>query len=116
MEDAEAFLEAARTIDMLNEDTVYADVIATMAVHAGIAAADAFCLIKLGRHSKSGTHADAVAVMKEAGGDHMSLSRLLNEKTKAGYNVESLTRAKALTCVEWGEKLVESARDAATSA
>ena len=46
----------------------------------------------------------------------MSLSRLLREKTKAGDNVERLTRAKALTCVEWSEKLVESAPDAATSA
>lgn len=75
--------------------------IATLAVHAGIAASDAFCLLALGQHSKSENHADAVNVLKKAGGDNATLSRLLDEKTKAGYNVESLTRAKSTKCIEW---------------
>ncbi|WP_426975704.1 hypothetical protein ACQCSU_12880 [Pseudarthrobacter sp. O4] len=45
------FLEAAETIDTLNDAESYADVIATLAVHAGIAASDAFCLLMLGQHS-----------------------------------------------------------------
>lgn len=109
LEDARAFLKAAETIDMLHDAESYADVIATLAVHGGIAASDAFCLLALGRSSKSGNHADAVSVLKTAGGDTASLSRLLGEKTKAGYNARSLTRTKAAKCVEWGDKLLDAA-------
>ncbi|MDJ0357500.1 DNA-binding protein [Paenarthrobacter sp. PH39-S1] len=100
-EDARAFLAAAETIDALNDAESYSDVIATLAVHAGIAASDAFCLLTLGQHSKSENHADAINVLKSAGGDSATLSRLLGEKTKAAYNVKSLTRAKATKCMEW---------------
>lgn len=64
LEDARAFLESARAIDTLNDAESYADVIATNVVHAGIAASDAFCLLVVGRHSKSENHADAVNVLK----------------------------------------------------
>ncbi|MCX8455202.1 hypothetical protein [Paenarthrobacter ureafaciens] len=37
LEDARVFLEAAETIGTLNAEEAYADVIATLAVHAGIA-------------------------------------------------------------------------------
>jgi hypothetical protein len=100
------FLEAARTIHMLNNAESYADVIGTLAIHAGIAASDAFCLLALGYHSKSENHADAISVLKTAGGDSATLSRLLGEKTKAGYSVKSLTRAKATKCIEWASKLL----------
>ncbi|BCW75448.1 hypothetical protein [Arthrobacter sp. NicSoilB11] len=111
LEDARVFLEAAETIDTLNDADSYADVIATLAVHAGIAASDAFCLLVLGQHSKSENHADAVNVLKKAGGDSANLSRLLGEKTKAGYNVKSLTRAKATKCIEWATKLLSAAEE-----
>lgn len=62
LEDARAFLEGAKTTDTLNNGETYADVIATNANHAGIAASDAFCLLTLGRHSKSENHADAIHV------------------------------------------------------
>lgn len=109
LEDARVFLEAAETINTLNAEEPYADVIATLAVHAGIAASDAFCMLELGRHSKSENHADAVKTLKEAGGDNAILARLLGEKTKAGYNVSSLTRAKSAKCIEWASKLVSAA-------
>ncbi|PRB43747.1 hypothetical protein CQ020_06750 [Arthrobacter sp. MYb23] len=109
LEDSQAFLEAADTINTLNSGETYADVIATLAIHAGIAAADAFCLLALGRHSKSDNHADAIKVLKEAGGENAILARLLGEKTKAGYNVSSLTRAKSSKCIEWASKLVIAA-------
>lgn len=111
LEDARVFLEAAEIIDTLNDAESYADVIATLAVHAGIAASDAFCLLALGQHSKSENHADAVNVLKKAGGDNATLSRLLGEKTKAGYNVESLTRTKSTRCIEWASKLVAAAEE-----
>ncbi|MCU1532683.1 MAG: hypothetical protein JWO49_2254 [Arthrobacter sp.] len=111
LEDARVFLEAAETIDMLNDAEPYADVIATLAVHAGIAASDSFCLLRLGQHSKSENHADAVHVLKKAGGDSATLSRLLGEKTKAAYNVTSLTRAKATKCIEWASKLLAAAEE-----
>ncbi len=62
----------------------------------------------LRKHSKSENHADAVRVLKTAGGDSATLGRLLSEKTKAGYNVESLTRAKATKCLEWANKLLNA--------
>ncbi|MFC4905565.1 DNA-binding protein [Kocuria oceani] len=111
LEDARAFLESAKTIDTLNDAESYADVIATNAIHAGIAASDAFCLLTLGRHSKSENHADAVSVLKAAEGDGTTLSRLLGEKTKAGYNVKSLTRPKATKCIEWASKLLDAAEE-----
>lgn len=61
--------------------------------------------------SKSENHADAVKVLQAAGGDNATLSRLLGEKTKAGYNVESLTRAKAMKCIEWARKLATAAAE-----
>lgn len=111
LEDARTFMEAAETIDMLNDTESYADVIATLAIHAGIAASDAFCLLTSGQHSKSENHADAINVLKTAGGDSANLSRLLGEKTKAGYNVKSLTRAKATKCIERGGKLLTAAEE-----
>ena len=87
------------------------DVIATLAVHAGIAASDGFCLLTDGRHSKSGNHADAIRVLKAADGDSAALSRLLGEKTKAGYNVQSLTRNKSSKCIEWADKLLAAAEE-----
>ena len=109
LEDARVFLEAAETINTLNAEEVYADVIATLAVHAGIAACDAFCVLELGRHSKTENHADAVKTFREAGGDSAVLSRLLGEKTKAGYNVANLTRSKSTKCMEWASKLLSAA-------
>lgn len=109
LEDAHVFLEAARTIDTLNDDESYADVIATLAIHSGIAAADAFCLMTLGRHSKSDNHADAISVLKSANGQSAALGRLLAEKTKAGYNPTSLPRSKAAKCMEWARQLVNAA-------
>lgn len=87
------------------------DAIATLAVHAGIAASDGFCLLADGQHSKSGNHADAIRVLKAAGGDSATLSRLLGDKTKAGYNVQSLTRNKSSKCIEWAEKLLAAAEE-----
>lgn len=111
LEDARMFLEAAETIDTLNAAESYADVIATLAVHAGIAASDAFCLLTLSQHSKSENHADAINVLKKGGGDSVTLGRLLREKSKAGYNVQSLTRAKSTKCIEWAGKLLASAQE-----
>jgi hypothetical protein len=109
LEDARVFLEAAETIGTLNAEEAYADVIATLAVHAGIAASDAFCILKLRRHSKSENHANAVKTLKESRGENAALARLLGEKTKAGHNVSSLTRAKSSKCVEWAHKLLVAA-------
>ncbi len=77
LEDAKVFLDAAKVIGTLIDEESYADVIARLAVHAGIAASDGFCLLTNGQHSKSGNHADATSVLKAAGGDSTTLSRLL---------------------------------------
>lgn len=65
----------------------------------------------LRKHSKSENHADAVQVLKTSGGDSSTLGRLLNEKTKAEYNVQCLTRAKDTKCREWANKLLNAVED-----
>lgn len=59
----------------------------TMAVHAGIAAADVICITRLGRYSPTGNHQESIALLERAGkglGKH--LNKLLGLKTKAGYS------------------------------
>lgn len=107
--DAQAFLDAAETIMVMHPQVEYADVVATNAIHAGIAASDALCLITLGGHSKADNHVDAVRYLRSAGGDHTTLGRLLTMKTRAGYGVQSLTVVNATRCIEWAKKLVAAA-------
>lgn len=71
-----------------------ADACATLAVHAGIAAADVICCARLGRHSTSDNHRDALALLADADPDReRHLQTLLGMKTRAGYGHEALSRA-----------------------
>lgn len=68
-----------------------ADACATLAVHAGIAAADVICCARLGRHSTSDNHQDALALLSVADPDRAKhLRALLGMKTRAGYSHEAL--------------------------
>lgn len=75
LEDARAFLESAKIIDAFAEDDSFGDVIATNAIHAGIAASDVICLMLLGRHSKTDNQRDAISALKEASGDGAAAGR-----------------------------------------
>lgn len=62
------------------------DVYVTLAVHAGIAAADVICIGALGQYSATGAHDEAIALLSKVDGSaRAALARLLSLKTKAGY-------------------------------
>ncbi len=84
----------------MHSEVDHANVVATNAIHAEIAASEAICLVALGRHSKAERHVEAVRYLRSAGGDHTTLGRLLTMKTRAGYGVQSLTAVNATRCVE----------------
>ncbi len=102
--DAEAFLEAAET----SPDP---DVIATNAIHAAIAAADAICCIALRERSADGSHAMAVDLLGRV--DRRladALSRALSRKTQAAYESRDLAAKDAAACVRHAVSVIEAAR------
>lgn len=102
--DAEAFLDTAH----LATDPY---VIATLAIHAAIAAADAICCVALREHSTDGNHAAAVELLGRvdttlAG----ALSRSLNRKTQAAYESPDIAAKDAAVCVCQATILTATAR------
>lgn len=83
------------------------------AIDAGINAADAVAGINLGRRWK-GTHDQASRFVAGAGVDGRDvakeLRRLLPLKTQSHYSAESVSRAKARTCVDAAGRAVAVAR------
>ncbi len=90
---AREFAEAAELhFDQVSGAPDYPDVYVTLAVHAGIAAADVICIRRLGEYSASGAHDEAIkrlALADKALAKH--LSRLLALKTKAGYSANPVS-------------------------
>lgn len=63
-------------------------------VDAGIAASDVICCVRLGVHSNSGTHSDAVTLLERADkGSETYLSTLLGLKNKAANTHQAPTAA-----------------------
>ncbi|MDE8649881.1 MULTISPECIES: hypothetical protein [Rhodococcus erythropolis group] len=82
-------------------------------VDAGIAASDALCCLRLGVHSNTGNHSEAIALLKRADrGSERHLNTLLNLKNKAAYTHQDLTSAelKKMNCA--AEHLVEATKQA----
>ena len=104
LQDAEVFLEAA-------EIATDPDVVATNAIHAAIAAADAVCCVGLGERSADGNHAAGVRLLARvdtrlAG----ALGRALNRKAQAAYEPRDIAAKGAAVCVRQAEALIEAAR------
>lgn len=104
LHDADSFLETA-------EIAGDADVIATNAIHAAIAAADAICCIALRERSAGGSHAVAVELLgrvdaKLAG----ALRGCLSRKTQAAYESRDTSAKDAAACVRQAGALVDAAR------
>lgn len=81
----EVFADAIDTLLLLEspDDPDVADAIVSLRVTAGIAAADVICCARLGRHSTSSNHRDAVALLKTVDGTLAShLRRLLQMKPR----------------------------------
>lgn len=82
-------------------------------VDAGIAASDVLCCVRLGVHSNTGNHSEAVALLKKAdSGSERHLNTLLNLKNKAAYTHQDLTPAELKRMMRAAEQLVEAAKQA----
>lgn len=101
--DARQFLEAAELLDA-------PDVVATCAIHAAIAAADAITCHALGQRSSDGNHPSAVDLLGQVDASlATSLKRALDRKTQAGYESSDVSAADAASCVRWAHRLLEAA-------
>ena len=85
---AQQFSTVARDVlTLADEAQDVADSFVTLAVHAGIAAADVICCVRLGTYSRSESHAEAIDLLKGADKDAAKALRvLLAMKTRAGYS------------------------------
>lgn len=111
---ARKFLEVARLVAGERGDEGYGSVAGSLAVLAGIAAADASTCAALGVRSRSRDHRDAVAVVeriagKEAAHAAQALRRLIDIKDTAQYGVMHLSAAQVKTAVRQAQTLIDFA-------
>lgn len=85
---ANQFADVARNVLLLaDEADDVSDAFVTLAVHAGIAAADVICCVRLGYYARGDNHNEAVDLLKDAdAASANSLRVLLGMKTTAGYS------------------------------
>jgi hypothetical protein len=114
---ARAFLEAAALVGDLIEgdDDAEAELSAalvTLWVHAGIAAADVICCVRLGRHHDGENHQGAVKLLRAADKGHdIALDRLLKLKTPAGYGHRLVSGKDRTQARRAAERLVQRAEE-----
>jgi hypothetical protein len=86
-------------------------------VDAGIAASDVLCCVRLGKHSSSPTHSEAVTLLETADkGSVKHLSTLLGLKNKTVYTHQALSTAECKKMNRAASYLVEAAKRAVASA
>lgn len=104
LHDAAAFLDAAET----SRDP---DVIATNAIHAAIAAADAICCGALRERSADGNHNASLELLGQVDSSLVAgLRRALDRKNQAAYEARDISAADAKACVKQATVLIEAAR------
>ena len=110
---ADEFLAAAR----LGLDAGLANAAASNAVLSGINSKDAICLALTSRTSKSQNHLQAVDELRRAGrsGKNLApiLQRLLQLKSRAQYENDSVSLRDATSAVVWATRLFEAACEVA---
>jgi hypothetical protein len=111
---ARSFLEVAELAADVNDLSLeYASVAASVAVLAGIAAADAACCQELGRRSRSDDHHHAETLLDEVtpGGKRAAsrLRQLLDLKDTAHYGFISVTGPELKRSLRQASQLVEFA-------
>lgn len=109
---AQQFAAAAEDIiDLAEEADDVADAYVTLCVHAGIAAADAICIRRLGLYAQGENHAEAVGLLEKASpGTGKHLSALLGMKTRAGYGHEPVSAQNRVRAGRAMSALLELAR------
>ena len=113
---ASDFLAAFDVLD-LAEIPIGNDVLASNAIYAAIAAADAICCARRQERSASGNHNDAADLLKTIDkglGDN--LARVLGYKNNAAYGTRPTTDAEVKTCLRVAKQLVEAAQVAVQGA
>lgn len=108
---ARQFMNAAHTIETLADEAVdVADAYVTLCVHAGIAAADVICCVRLGTHSGGEDHGSAIGLLEQASRDNAKhLRALLGMKTKAEYTAIPVSGSERTRAGRAASALVEAA-------
>jgi hypothetical protein len=111
---ADQFADAFELVrDYAEDELEVADVCATLAVHAGIAAADVICCARVGEHAAGENHAEAIELVEKASpGSRRPLSVLLGMKTRSGYSHEPATRDMLVKAGRAMTALLATARQA----
>jgi hypothetical protein len=116
LDHARSFLEVAElTADVNDLSLEYASVAASVAILAGIAAADAACCHELGRRSRSENHHDAETLLATItpGGKRAAsqLRQLIEIKDTAHYGFITVTTAALKRSLRQARHLVEFAEE-----
>lgn len=112
---AKAFAEVAE-LDPLSDDGPTRSAAESNAVLAGIAAGDAICCRRLGRHSAANDHQQALAMLEKAGdvgkAARSHLETLLSIKNKAQYEEVDPTATETKRAIRAMRSLLELAATA----
>lgn len=91
----------------------------SLAVHAGINAADAICGARIGQRAAGEDHSQVLVLLGQAGGDgaavERELRRMLPLKTTAEYEPHDVGRSTATKAVERAVRCAQIAVRAASS-
>jgi hypothetical protein len=91
----------------------------SLAIHAGINAADAVCGARLGKRAGADGHDEVLVLLRQAGTDgaevERDLRRLLPLKTKAEYEPDDIAPSVAAKAVERAQRGTTVARRVAAS-
>lgn len=102
---------AADQLELAGSPGEIADAYVTLAVHAGVAAADAICCARLGHYSRSESHHEAIELLKTVDAAMAKhLQTLLALKTQAAYVAGSVREPDVLRAQRAMDALVRAAR------
>jgi hypothetical protein len=107
----EQFSEAAAIIETLADEKDLTHAYITLCVHAGIAAADVICCVRLGEHATGPGHDEAIPMLRRVDPKlASSLKILIDMKTPAGYSDQPLSIPKRRQAKRAAENLMNAAR------
>lgn len=98
-------------IEFADQPGDVADACVTLAVHAGIAAADVLCCTHLGYHASGESHGEAIRLLEQVDKPLSAhLSTLLKLKQRAGYSHDAVTQDDLTRAKRAMNALVDAAR------
>ena len=102
---------ALDALDLAEEHHEVADAVATLCVHAGIAASDAICIARLGHFAQGQDHSEAAGLPRTVDATAAKhLTTLLAMKTRAGYGHHAVTTEQLKKATRAMSALLELAR------